>query len=161
MTHRGMSRKYLRGELPSFISFCATPVKFERAHHLGGNLVGDFAKRWTRPARNWSLQGQRGKGAARFATGCSVDFFSAGPRYFLCPYLNLHVFVRRTTFMRKVSVTPTDHYPTVQSATSGALFACARSPFLWANSIVSIIYRDNSCRSKGSRDMNRCMYERM
>lgn len=124
---RGTSRKYLLRTAVIHFVLCLS-VKFERAHHGETSAI----PRSARPTRNWSLQGQRGKGAARFATGRFVDFFSSGPRYFLRPYLNLHVLVRasRTSFMRKVSVTrPTIIRHTVQLATSGALFTRASTSF--------------------------------
>lgn len=71
-----------------------------------------------RPAtRNWSLQGQRGKGAAapraRFATGRFADFFSApGPvTFYARTYIKLARMLARERgagpqpFTRKVSVT--------------------------------------------------------
>jgi len=95
-------------------------VNFERAERFLGRRFLD-ARRVEDEERNWSLQGQRGKGVARFATGRSVDFFSAGPRYFLRPYLNLRArtylsVVRAPApapgpFMRKMSVTRTTINP--------------------------------------------------
>lgn len=105
----GMTHAECRGNtycgLPSFISLCA--CRLNSKGRITREHLGDFSRRWTRLTRNWSLQGQRGKGATRFATGCFIDFFSTGPRYFLRPYLNLHVLVRADciTFMWKVSVT--------------------------------------------------------
>lgn len=130
MTHAGCRGNTYRG-LPSFISFYASRL----------NLKGRVTRKHRRAlevldkteTRNWSLQGQRGKGATRFATGCFVHFFSSGPRYFLRPYLNLHVLVRRTTFMRKVSVTR----PTIIRQFSWPLpalylFVCARASISFA-----------------------------
>jgi len=130
----------------SFISFCAPRCQL--------NSKGRITRKRRRfrevldgtDERNWSLQGQRGKGAARFATSRFVDFFSAGPRYFLRLYLNLHVLVRagRTTFMRKVSVTR----PTIIRQFSWplpALYSRARAHLLFLlDSIVSIIFRESA-----------------
>jgi len=75
--------------------FVPLGVKFERAR-LKGSDVGwflgapDGQRRETGPYKDNEV-----RGPARFATGRFADFFSAGPRYFLRPYLNLRVFARR------------------------------------------------------------------
>lgn len=109
-------------------------LNFERAERSLGRRFLD-ARRVEDEERNWSLQGQRGKGVARFATGRSVDFFSAGPRYFLRPYLNLRArtylsVVRAPApapgpFMRKMSVTRTTINPQF-SCPLPALYSRAR-----------------------------------
>lgn len=127
----GTSRKYLlRTAVIQFVLCLSLSVKFERAHHEETLEIPRSTgrdQRETGPYKDNEVRGPR-----RFATSRFVDFFSAGPRYFLRPYLNLHVLVRadRTTFMRKVSVTR----PTIIRQFSWplpALYLCARVHFFY------------------------------
>jgi len=128
------SRKYLlRTAVIHFVLCLSLSIKFERAHHEETSEIPRSTGRDQRETGPYKDNEVRGP---RFATCRFADFFSAGPRYFLHPYLNLHVLVRtvRTTFMRKVSVTR----PTIIRQFSWplpALYLCARVHFFcWIRS---------------------------
>lgn len=117
-------RTYDVAEMPravatgKFVSFRAALVKFERMHYkemteiprgAGGRLRKGGGH--GTDARNWSLQGQRGKGAAAIRYRSFRRLLFSGARYFLRPYLNLRVLVVRGSdnFYAESVSDPVDH----------------------------------------------------